>query len=554
MKLLLQLAGKQSKTLLLVMFLSMASALLTISVIAFIQYRLLNEHASFSQSLIQFFLLLIALLLTATIAQISLHKLGHQFVYKKRRRLVAQLINTDIEQIENIGDAKILASLNTDIRNITIAFVHLPELLYGIILSAVSMAYLAFLSIPLFSISLLMLSMTGLLGFWLINRISSHIRKVREYDDKLYQDYQTLIDGRKELSLNPARAKRYFKEEFNKNAAGYRDQVIGADILNGFAANLANTIVLALIGVNYALALGLGWSSFQVASSFALVILFIRMPLMAAIGALPAFVTANISMKKLASLSLNESDKLIDEKSASTLSFQQLTLQGVTYQYRSNNEEKPFQVGPIDLTITRGELIFIIGGNGSGKSTFARLLTGLYRPHSGEVNVDGSTIHANSWHLYRHYFSAVFSDFHLFQQITDGNGKNISNNEIDNWMGHLEMAHKVSHENGYLSDTRYSQGQRKRLALIMSIAEQRGCILLDEWAADQDPRFRKIFYTQLLPLLKERGITIIAITHDDKYFDCADRVLKMDNGKLSELNPTNSSQVREAITATENQR
>lgn len=552
MKLLFQLAGQQTKNLILVMLLSMVSALLTIGVIAFIQYKLLSENTSLTESLLQFCALLIALLVTATIAQVSLHKLGHQFVYRKRCQLVSQLLNTDIEQIESIGSASLLASLNTDIRNITIAFVHLPELLYGIVLSIISMAYLAFLSIPLFAISLLMLSITGLIGFWLISKITFHIKQVREYDDKLYQDYQSFIDGRKELSLNPGRAKRYFNDEFSKNALGYKDQVVKSDILNGFAANMANTIVLALIGVNYALALGLGWASFQVASSFALVILFIRMPLMAAIGALPSLVTASVSMKKLTSLSLSENDKLTATDITTQYTFDQLQLQRITYQYRADSDDKPFQIGPIDLTIKRGEVIFIIGGNGSGKSTFARLVTGLYRPHSGQLNIDGKTITAEGWHLYRHHFSSVFSDFHLFQQITDGSGHNISDTELNEWMGRLEMAHKVSHKQGRLSDTRYSQGQRKRLALLMAVMEKRGCILLDEWAADQDPRFRKVFYKQLLPLLKAQGVTVIAITHDDKYFESADRVLKMENGQLLELGTTDNKKIHDAIISVAN--
>ena len=123
------------------------------------------------------------------------------------------------------------------------------------------------------------------------------------------------------------------------------------------------------------------------------------------------------------------------------------------------------------------------------------------------------------WPIYRLQFSAVFSDYYLFRQIADGHGHNIDDATINEWLTLLEMSHKVSHQKGHLSDTRYSQGQRKRLALLMAVMEQRGCILLDEWAADQDPRFRKIFYRELLPRLKERGVTVIAITHDDKYFD-----------------------------------
>jgi putative ATP-binding cassette transporter len=536
-----QLANNQLKTLSLVVLLSIASALLTLGVIAFIQYKLLNANNLTPNVMWQFLLLLVVLLAIATWAQIALHKLGHQFVYLKRCQLIKQLINTDIEQVDNIGSARLLASLSTDIRNVTVGFVHLPQLIYGVVLSTTAMGYLALLSIPLFGISLLILSLTGLIGFSLVSKITFYIKQVREYDDRLYKDYQAIIDGRKELTLNPHKAKRYFHEEFEPNAQHYRNQITQADTFNGFAANIANILILALVGLNYYAALGFNWASFEVASSFALVILFMRAPLMTAIASLPTLITANVSIKKLESLALNKNTEFIQQKKAPH-PFKTLNLQQVTYQYQTDSSDKAFQVGPINFSIKQGETIFIVGGNGSGKSTFARLLTGLYRPHSGQILLNGDPVQAEQWPIYRLQFSAVFSDYYLFRQIADGHGHNIDDATINEWLTLLEMSHKVSHQKGHLSDTRYSQGQRKRLALLMAVMEQRGCLLLDEWAADQDPRFRKIFYRELLPRLKERGVTVIAITHDDKYFDTADRVFKMDMGVLTELSVSEQRQ------------
>lgn len=541
MNLFRQLANNQFKALFLVVLLSVASALLTLGVIAFIQYKLLDAANLTSTVMWQFLLLLVVLLTIATWAQVSLHKLGHQFVYLKRCQLIKQLINTDIEQIDNIGSARLLASLSTDIRNVTVGFVHLPQLIYGVVLTIAAMAYLAFLSLPLFAISLLILSLTALIGFSLVGKITFHIKQVRDYDDKLYKDYQAIIDGRKELALNPHKAKRYFEEEFSPNAQQYRNQITQADTYNGFGANMANTLILALVGLNYYAALSFNWASFEVASSFALVILFMRAPLMTAIASLPTLVTANVSIKKLESLALDNNAGFTPQQ-RTLAPFKTLSLKQVTYQYQTDSTDKPFQVGPINFSVQQGQTIFIIGGNGSGKSTFARLLTGLYRPHSGEILINNAPVLAEQWPIYRLQFSAVFSDYYLFRQIANGHGENIDDAEIDEWLGHLEMSHKVSHKKGHLSDTRYSQGQRKRLALLMAVMEQRGCILLDEWAADQDPRFRKIFYRSLLPRLKERGVTVIAITHDDKYFDSADRIFKMDLGSLTELSVSEPQQ------------
>ena len=546
MKLLMMLGAKQGSVLSAVMLLSLCSAGLSVGVIVFIQHNMLNPDGELVMLLVQFGMLLICLLLISTAAQVSLHILGHRFVYKKRYELVQQLLNTDIEQLEKIGGSSILASLNTDIRNITIAFVHLPELVYGAVLAIFAMIYLGFLSTSLFLVSLVMLSMTALIGYWLVYKISHYVQQVREYDDELFADYQAMIDGRKELALNPKRAQRFFHEEFDVNAKAYCEQVTKADIHNGFAGNLANTVILALIGLNYYLAVGLNWASLEVASTFALVILFMRSPLMSAVAALPALIAANVSMNKLTRLELN-TDNLATESRNTYSGFKQLQFKGVEYTYQSETDESAFSVGPLNLTIEQGQLIFIIGGNGSGKSTFARLLTGLYRPQKGEVIIDGQPVSIASWHEYRTLFSAVFTDFHLFHQLLNGEGNNVESQQVEYWMNMLEMQHKVSYEDGKLSDVRYSQGQRKRLALLMAVLEQRDCLLLDEWAADQDPRFRHFFYQTILPLLKQRGKTIIAITHDDRYFNIADRVIKMDNGQLIELDDRELDQAQQIV-------
>ena len=191
----------------------------------------------------------------------------------------------------------------------------------------------------------------------------------------------------------------------------------------------------------------------------------------------------------------------------------------MTFAYQDN----AFSVGPINLTIKRGELLFLIGGNGSGKSTLAMLLTGLYQPQSGEILLDGNPVSGEQPEDYRKLFSAVFTDVWLFDQL------------LEKWLAQLKMAHKLELSNGRIVNLKLSKGQKKRVALLLALAEERDIILLDEWAADQDPHFRREFYQVLLPLMQEMGKTIFAISHDDHYFIHADRLLEMRNGLLSEL-------------------
>ena len=518
-----------------VVVLSVLSALLSVAVLAFISQRLLAGGAELGMVLMQFALLLLALLATATGAQVTLHRLGHRMVYGLRRDLVRRVLATDIEQLEKVGGPPLLAALSTDTRNLTIAFVHLPELVYGAALSVAALSWLAWLSPALFAVTVVWLVATAGMGIWLVGRINFHVGKVREGDDHLYQDYQAMIDGRKELALNRARAARFYQEEFDDHARAYRDPVTRADIFNGVAGNMANVLMLALIGVLFYLASGLGWASANTASVFALTILLLRTPLIGAVAALPTLLAARVSLKKLAGLQLAEGNTDFALKGESLAGFKQLSLKGACYRYPDQDGVAGFEVGPLDLTVKRGELIFVQGGNGSGKSTFARLLTGLYRPLQGALSVDGQPITEDNRGAYRQLFSSVFTDFYLFNRLLQGDGAEVRVDEVDDWLKTLGMQHKVRQADGRLSDIRFSQGQRKRLALLMAVMEQRDCLLLDEWAADQDPQFRQFFYHALLPRLQAQGKTIIAITHDDHYFDRADRLLKMDAGQLIEL-------------------
>lgn len=518
-----------------VVVLSVLSALLSVAVLAFISQRLLAGGAELGMVLMQFALLLLALLATATGAQVTLHRLGHRMVYGLRRDLVRRVLATDIEQLEKVGGPPLLAALSTDTRNLTIAFVHLPELVYGAALSVAALSWLAWLSPALFAVTVVWLVATAGMGIWLVGRINFHVGKVREGDDHLYQDYQAMIDGRKELALNRARAARFYQEEFDDHARAYRDHVTRADIFNGVAGNMANVLMLALIGVLFYLSSGLGWASANTASVFALTILLLRTPLIGAVAALPTLLAARVSLKKLAGLQLAEGNTDFAPKGESLAGFKQLSLKGACYRYPNQDGVAGFEVGPLDLTVKRGELIFVQGGNGSGKSTFARLLTGLYRPLQGTLSVDGQPITEDNRVAYRQLFSSVFTDFYLFNRLLQGDGAEVRVDEVDDWLKTLGMQHKVRQADGRLSDIRFSQGQRKRLALLMAVMEQRDCLLLDEWAADQDPQFRQFFYHALLPRLQAQGKTIIAITHDDHYFDRADRLLKMDAGQLIEL-------------------
>ena len=513
-----------------VMALSLLSAALGIGLIAFINLRLMTVVDTSLAVLPEFLGLLLLLMVVTLSSQLALTTLGHHFVFRLRGEFIKRILDSQIEKVEKSGSASLLAGLTSDIRNITIAFVRLPELVQGIILTFGSAAYLAWLSGKMMMVTALWMALTIWGGFVLVARVYRHMATLRESEDKLYHDYQTVLEGRKELTLNRERAEYVFNQLYLPDAREYRHHIIRADTFHLSAVNWSNIMMLGAIGLVFWMANSLGWANTAVAATYSLTLLFLRTPLLSAVGALPTLLSAQVAFNKLNTFSL-AAYRADFPRPEPHPHWQTLELRDVCFHYPDNS----FAVGPINLTLQRGELVFLIGGNGSGKSTLAMLLTGLYQPACGQILLDGQPLAADKPEEYRQLFSAVFTDAWLFDRLLGPGGKAADPALVGQWMGYLKMTHKLQLDNGRIVDLKLSKGQKKRVALLLALAEERDIILLDEWAADQDPHFRREFYQLLLPLMQQMGKTVFAISHDDHYFQHADRLLEMRSGQLTEL-------------------
>ncbi|AMZ71082.1 MULTISPECIES: cyclic peptide export ABC transporter [Pseudomonas] len=511
---------------------SALSAATSIGLIGYINRSLEHGLDDIGRGLLLFGGLLILLFISGVTSQWLLVQIGHRLVYQLRLRLVGKVLGTALERIERLGSPRIYNALTKDVTTVATAFKQLPISLYNGLLLLAGLAYMAWLSMPFFFLTLGVIALGVGLDVLLGRKVKTLMQAVRQQDDQLTEQFEAAIQGRCELGLSRERRHLLYERKLEPIARASLEASVRADTLWAVNLNWTTLLVFVLIGTLFFLGQGLGLLSQQVVVGYVLAIMFLRTPISMILDAIPAVIRGHVALQAIDALALGETVQFKTPAQAAQ-PFGELRLSNVHYRYPGQSDEFAFELGPIDLSIRRGELIFIVGGNGSGKSTLAKLLTGLYVPTSGQVSLNGVVLdtHTGEWH--REHFAAIFADFYLFADVLGeaGNHEGLEA-RVDHYLDRLGLAHKVEFAAGRLSTTALSQGQRKRLALLLLMMEGREVFLLDEWAADQDPVFRHVFYNELLPELKAAGKTVIAITHDDRYFDVADRVYRLDYGHL----------------------
>ncbi|MGH1600896.1 multidrug ABC transporter permease/ATP-binding protein [Campylobacter majalis] len=502
---------------------------LGIATLSFINSKILTITKFDLSVILQFITLLLVFLSASIYANITLAKFGHNLVYNMRKELVKRLLDTPSYQIELIGKAKIIASLNNDIRSISFAFMSAPGLIQGLVFIIAVSIYLLVISPKLFVFIFIWIGVTLSVGTYFMSKIHHYFKLARASDDALQASFEDSVEGHKELMLNRARAELSFAE-FDVVAQQKKYNLIRADIYHSISDNWSNIMLLGLVGMCIFLSISLEWASMQTAVTVGLTILFLRGSLNALVGSIPTMLAAKISFEKIMALNFVDFSDGFDVQNSLNNDWKSIKFQDINFKYNDK-----FGLKNLNLELKRGEIVFLIGKNGSGKSTFCNLLCGLLQPSSGKIMLDDTEISHKNLRDYQSKISAIFSEFYLFSQVIDNQGKSLSEDEVKDLLVLLDIDEKVSVIDGKLSTTSLSQGQRKRLSLFLALCERRSLLVLDEWAADQDPVFKRVFYREILPLLKSRGITILAISHDDNYFDVAERIILAKDGYIREL-------------------
>ena len=467
-------------------------------------------------------------------SQLILLYLTSNAAYELRIQLSRQILSAPLRQLETLGPSKLLASITQDIGSVIELVTVLPQMLTQLAMMAGCVVYLGWLSWKLLLIMLGYMAI-GLLTHQLpLMRAFRYFRMLREQWDAMYKSFHGVMLGTKELKLNRRRREAFLSEQLEPAAAGLRDYGIRGNAIAMAVSNWGQILFFIFIGLLLFVTPSLITIAPQVLIGYTLAVLFMITPLTMLLNQIPALERAYLAAERIEELgfSLNAAKPetlALGESPAAP--WHRLDLLNVTHSYRQDSGNTEFQLGPLNLTFYPGELIFLIGGNGSGKTTLIKLLMGLYEPETGEIRVDNQIVTMADRDDYRQQFSAVFFDFYLFERLFGFEAKEIDE-ESQKYLDLLQLSHKLTVKNGNLSTVELSQGQRKRVALLNAYLEDRPIYVFDEWAADQDPQFKQIFYYELVPELKSRGKTVVVISHDDRYYGLADRLIKLESGKV----------------------
>lgn len=497
----------------------------------------LSQDGPPSRTVIWLFVAVVAgRLLSNLTAQIFLANFAQRSSANLRRDLVGKILNVPLRQLEEIGAPRLMVSLTEDILSLTEAMLAIPTFAMNAAILVGGAIYLGWLSWAVLAMMGVFIVLGAVAYRFLIRSGFKHLFAARDQQDRLFGHFRALTEGIKELKLHRERRAVFFTESIGGCTERYKRHNIAAELRFIVAHNWSHLLFFTLIGLILFFLPTVSNVSPQALTGYVVATLYLMGPLSGVLGSMSMFGRANAALQKVEQLGITLSARVGDlcpvSRTADLKGFGRLDLVGVTHSYHREKEDDHFTLGPINLSFHPGEVVYLVGGNGSGKSTLAKVIAGLYPPEQGAIRVDGREVTDQSRDDYRQYFSAVFADFYLFDNLlgTPGPGLDAQARE---YLELLHLDHKVKVTGGKLSTTQLSQGQRKRLALLNAYLEDRPFYLFDEWASDQDPLFKELFYTQLLPDLKSRNKTVLVITHDDRYFHLADRMIKLEYGQLT---------------------
>jgi putative pyoverdin transport system ATP-binding/permease protein len=522
---------------------SMLSGLMTMSAFVLL-FRSLRVDEAQADTWWEFAALAAAALATRGLAGVLLGHITRESIMEMRIRLAHGVASAPLIAIERIGSTRLFSTLTGDMTTVAFALPNLVRLGANAGFVLACLGFLGWLS-PKGLGMLLIVIAAGLLGSYLLRREGlKHMRVSRQRWDELVQCFRTLVDGAKELRLDAERRTRAL-HAYEANVRAVRDSTRNQFVFISGASGGMQFFLFAALGVMVA-----GSDMHIVADrelliSFSILLIYMIGPLRSINDAFRALSEAEAALVRVQKLGI-QLDALrfrrarLPAPRAADIgeNWRQLELRSVTHSYRSEPGTEEFTLGPVNLAFARGEIVFIVGGNGSGKTTLAKLLTGLYLPRSGEIRIDGHLVTPAAGEWYRRQFAAIFSDFFVFEDLVGQDNGQAIEQRAEQVLARFKISHKVQIKDCALSPAVLSVGERKRLALALACLQDRPVYVLDEWGAEQDPAFKDVFYREILAELRADGKLVVVISHDDRYFDVADKIVFLERGAAPVLRDT----------------
>ena len=510
-----------------------ATGLCAAALIALIN-RALNRPDSWGTALAWGFAgLVVARVVSGAATQILVNHFSHRVLADLSQDLSRRLLAVPLPRLEAIGMPRLLVTLTEDVAVITWAVQSLPWLAVSLAILGGCAAYLAWLSWPIF-LAVSGFVVVGTITFLLLLQPARRQwQRAWQHREQLVGHLRAVIDGMKELKLNGPRREAFLSDSMGGALEAIRQASLRAAMRQAVASGWSQALFFLLVGILVFGMPSLRDGRSEALTGYLLVVIYMMSPLWSVIDTWPTIARGSLAVERV-----KEVTSWLDSGSAPAPApgaggaWERLELKGVVFAYPAEDGGRPFQLGPLDFTLRPGEIVFVAGGNGSGKSTFAKVLTGLYPPEAGEIRLDGRLVTDETREWYHAQFSAIFSDFHLFDRLHGLAGPDLDSRARAHLV-RLELDGKVQVKDGVFSSTALSSGQRKRLALLTALLEDRPIYVLDEWAADQDPHYREIFYTGLLPELRRRGKAVVVISHDDRYYRLGDRTVRLAYGQVA---------------------
>ena len=524
-------------------FLSILNGL-TSAMIIFCINESFNRNLEYSKELLVYFVFaLMMFVYTLKIMNSSLIILSNELIYEKRLTIIQKVLNTTLRNIEQIGQERLYSGINND----TGMVAQFPEIIVGMASSLITiifcLLYLASKSLLVFIVSMGIIAINGLISILTGKIATKYWEKNRKIQDIYFSQMSDLVYGIKELILNKLRRFDFWNEvkhysrlstEQNKKAAF---QFLYFDLYNTLMYNIIFGVVVFVFPILF---ISISVNELR---DHLFIVFYMIGPFNNLVSNISRFMQLKVNLKKINVLiddleKVSAEERLLDDEQKLSFATEnpivespdiELQFENIYFNYKMENTNDMFTLGPLSLSIKTGEILFIIGGNGSGKSTLAKLLTGLYQPQQGSILLNGKIANSNDL---IHLFSAVYSDYHLFKKLY-GIEYQKRKTEIQHLLETMKIDSQIKIDpEGIIESIDLSSGQKKRLAFVITCLENKPILLFDEWAAEQDPEFKDFFYQELLPALKQKGKGVVIISHDDRYFHIADKIIKLERGVM----------------------